>query len=375
MAKKRLKKKKFRAHNICTLCGKKISLNNTPRIVGLTGAVVCSVCLKTATPLTQIPSVELPKPISPMPTSAPGPDEPSQLTPQDLVKELDKSIIGQDQAKRSLAVALWKQTLRASGIAIPKSSLLLYGPTGCGKTALVQEAAKLTNLPCLVVDSTSLTESGYRGRDAKDIIIDLSERFGPEKARYGVVFLDEVDKLRSTKENEYRSSYQRGTQHSLLKLIEGTQLQIAGEPFSTSDILFLFGGAFTGLQENPDRTFSNAIGFERTHSSPPMERSILPEDFVSFGMERELMGRIGRCVPIHPLTKNDLKEILLKSDLSVYRKYQEFFQRFNISLLLNDALVDEFAQKALERGMGARGLNTFVEEWVESQLFSLSKGG
>lgn len=368
MANKRQKKKRRKAHGLCALCGKKMSSDPAQRVVGRTGQMICVGCLKVSRVISQLPVVKAEK--------KEASPERDIITPGEMVKELDKAIIGQDRAKRAVAVVLWKQQLRAKGIEVPNSGLLLYGPTGCGKTALVREASRIAGLPVITADATSLSETGYRGRDAKDIIIDLADRYGAEKARYGVVFLDEIDKLAACPGNEYRASYQRGTQHSLLRLIEGTELRIDGEPFSTEGILFLFGGAFTRLRETMEAPeVRPVIGFERIPVQRKREeREPEPADFVGHGMEAELMGRISRCVPLRALTAEDMRRILLESELSVFRKYQRFFRNYGQRLELEDELVEELTRNAQERGMGARGLNALVEEWVEPRLFRLAEG-
>ena len=298
------------------------------------------------------------------------------ITPREMIQRLNESIIGQEDAKKALSVAFWKQQMRARGKALPSSGLLLYGPTGCGKTALVQEAAKIADLPVLVFDATTLSEAGYRGRDAADMIVDLVERYGRERATYGVIFLDEVDKLAAVKGNEYRAAYSRGTQHSLLKIVEGCETMANGSPFLTHNILFIFGGAFTGLwAEKMKYKVRNCIGFEREKAAVSDEviAELSADDFIAYGMEPELMGRIGRCVAIHELSDEELKQILLKSKLSVFQKYQTFFRSYQRDLDMNEETVEWLIRSTRERGLGARGLNTLVEEWVETKLVELSE--
>ena len=327
----RHRKKRFKSWATCMLCGRKLPPDPNDYCVGSTGRAVCYSCLHTSYRLQGlIREEELSK------LELAG-----IMSPQKMVAELDRFIIGQARAKRAVAVALWKQQLRAKGLdAPPNAGLLLYGPTGCGKTALVREAARLAELPFLSFDATTLSEAGYRGRDAGDIIDDLLNHAKDElEASTGVVFLDEVDKL-AGRGDEYHAQHQRGTQSTLLKLIEGMEVQ----SINTEDILFIFGGAF------PELT---------------------PKDFVEYGMEAELMGRIGRCVPLNALNEEDLRRILLESELSAYRKYQTFFQKQGRTFDLDAQLVDELVKEALNRGMGARGLNALVEEHMEPLLFEL----
>ena len=182
--------------------------------------------------------------------------------------------------------------------------------------------------------------------------------------------------MAAVKGNEYRATYSRGTQHSLLKIVEGCDTMAGGAPFSTRNILFIFGGAFTGLRAEKVRDkVRNCIGFERKKVS--VEGEVITElsaaDFINYGMEPELMGRIGRCVALHELTDENMKEILLKSKLSVFKKYQTFFHGYQRKLDMDDETVRWLIQTARERGLGARGLNTLVEEWMESKLFELSE--
>ena len=339
----------------CMLCGRPLPEDPNDYCVGKTGRSVCYSCLHTSYRLQGLIRTEVePEPV---------PDD--ILGPQQMVRELDRFIIGQERAKRAVSVAMWKQQLRAKGLnAPPNAGLLLYGPTGVGKTALVREAAKLAGLPFISFDATSLTEAGYRGRQAGDIIEDLLEHSENERqASTGIVFLDEIDKL-AGRGNAYREQYQRGTQSSLLKLVEGLEIQ----KVNTESILFIFGGAFPELtkRESP----KPLIGFGQSVPAAPKEE-LTPQDFVEYGMEAELMGRIGRCVPLNPLSENDLRRILLESELSAYRQYRTFFQKHGRQVDFDAQLVDELVAKTMERGMGARGLNTLVEEQIEPLLYEM----
>jgi len=206
------------------------------------------------------------------------------------------------------------------------------------------------------------------------MVTDLVDRFGSERAVYGIIFLDEVDKLAAVKGNEYRGAYSRGTQHSLLKLVEGYDTAIGSDTFYTGNILYVFGGAFSALWSEKENILTRKqIGFERIYEAPKPVSCFANQDFINFGMEPELMGRIGRCVPLQALTSSDMKQILLDSSLSVYRNYQEFFRSHGQELVLDPSEIDALIQHAVEQKMGARGLNMLVEQWVEPKLLALSE--
>ena len=352
----------------CVLCGKRYPFSDPSCIVGRTGRIVCSDCIGISRKILQSPSSNQ--------ESASNSTISQILTPNQIIRKLDDVIIGQEQAKRAIAVALWKQQLRAAGTpTVPKGNLLLYGPTGCGKTALVREAAKIVDLPFISFDATTLTETGYRGRDAQDIIKELATRFEEHpKLSDGIVFLDEADKL-AARGSESRTVYNQGTQHSLLKLVEGMEVNLDnGSSLSTEGLLFVFGGAFTGLARKKEaESHVRAIGFDRK-VRPKTESEFTVSDFASYGMEPELLGRIGQYVPVKELTKEELLQILFESHLSVFRQYQTFFLSRGIRLQLSQKQAHALADAALSRGTGARGLNTLVEESIQPLLFALSEG-
>lgn len=367
MGRGRRKKKRIGPQQ-CVLCGKPQTPSSYGCIVGATGRIVCATCLGVSHKMLERAE-----------TPAREQDSCERIfTPQEILKELDHCIIGQEKAKRAVSIALWKQQLRANGENVPRTNLLLYGPTGCGKTALVQEAAKIVGLPYIVYDATTLSEAGYRGSDAQDMITTLQSRYGNHpKFKYGIVFLDEVDKL-AGQGSEMRTAYNRGTQHSLLKLVEGMDITTDKGTITTGNLLFIFGGAFTGIRKQKETELcrSTPIGFmrEKEEQVPQEEPAVTTEDFVRYGMEAELMGRVGQQISLEPLDADDLKKILLDSRLSLYRQYQRFFLQHGVQLEFTSAKVDELVDQALALGTGARALNTLVEDAVEPLLLRLAVG-
>lgn len=346
----------------CALCKGFINILDNDYVVGSTGRMVCRGCLEMSFHI-----LEASKETEKENVSAPS------ITPQYIVQEVDKAIIGQEQAKSAVALAVWKQMLRANGDNfVPRTNLLLYGPSGCGKTAIIREAARIAGLPFLAVDATGITETGYRGKNAADIVTDLLTGFkGHPHVRHAIIFIDEVDKL-SAHGADWRQAYCQGTQHALLKLVEGMEVTVDGMTINTTDLLFLFGGAFGRMRE--ERKCAAPIGFVRSEPSCPSVTQHIAEDFCAYGMERELMGRIGRFVPVEQLTTEQMKRILTESSLSAFVKYKKFFRAHKVRLKLPDELVEQLACESVAQGTGARGLDGAVEALVQPLLYALAEG-
>ena len=346
----------------CALCKGFINILDNDYVVGSTGRMVCRGCLEMSFHI-----LEASKGTEKENVSAPS------ITPQYIVQEVNKAIIGQEQAKSAVALAVWKQMLRANGDnAVPRTNLLLYGPSGCGKTAIIREAARIAGLPFLAVDATGITETGYRGKNAADIVTDLLTGFkGHPHVRHAIIFIDEVDKL-SAHGADWRQAYCQGTQHALLKLVEGMEVTVDGMTINTTDLLFLFGGAFGRMRE--ERKCAAPIGFVRSEPSCPSVTQHTAEDFCAYGMERELMGRIGRFVPVEQLTTEQMKRILTESSLSAFVKYKKFFRAHKVRLKLPDELVEQLACESVAQGTGARGLDGAVEALVQPLLYALAEG-
>ena len=346
----------------CALCKGFINILDNDYVVGSTGRMVCRGCLEMSFHI-----LEASKETEKENVSAPS------ITPQYIVQEVNKAIIGQEQAKSAVALAVWKQMLRANGDNfVPRTNLLLYGPSGCGKTAIIREAARIAGLPFLAVDATGITETGYRGKNAADIVTDLLTGFkGHPHVRHAIIFIDEVDKL-SAHGADWRQAYCQGTQHALLKLVEGMEVTVDGMTINTTDLLFLFGGAFGRMRE--ERKCAAPIGFVRSEPSCPSVTQHTAEDFCAYGMERELMGRIGRSVPVEQLTTEQMKRILTESSLSAFVKYKKFFRAHKVRLKLPDELVEQLACESVAQGTGARGLDGAVEALVQPLLYALAEG-
>ena len=346
----------------CALCKGFINILDNDYVVGSTGRMVCRGCLEMSFHI-----LEVSKETEKENVSAPS------ITPQYIVQEVNKAIIGQEQAKSAVALAVWKQMLRANGDNfVPRTNLLLYGPSGCGKTAIIREAARIAGLPFLAVDATGITETGYRGKNAADIVTDLLTGFkGHPHVRHAIIFIDEVDKL-SAHGADWRQAYCQGTQHALLKLVEGMEVTVDGMTINTTDLLFLFGGAFGRMRE--ERKCAAPIGFVRSEPSCPSVTQHTAEDFCAYGMERELMGRIGRFVPVEQLTTEQMKRILTESSLSAFVKYKKFFRAHKVRLKLPDELVEQLACESVAQGTGARGLDGAVEALVQPLLYALAEG-
>lgn len=356
------KKKQFPSVPRCALCKGFINILDNDYVVGSTGRMVCRGCLEMSFHI-----LEASKETEKESVSAPS------ITPQYIVQEVNKAIIGQEQVKSAVALAVWKQMLRANGDnAVPRTNLLLYGPSGCGKTAIIREAARIAGLPFLAVDATGITETGYRGKNAADIVTDLLTGFkGHPHVRHAIIFIDEVDKL-SAHGADWRQAYCQGTQHALLKLVEGMEVTVDGMTINTTDLLFLFGGAFGRMREA--RKCAAPIGSVRSEPSCPSVTQHTAEDFCAYGMERELMGRIGRFVPVEQLTTEQMKRILTESSLSAFVKYKKFFRAHKVRLKLPDGLVEQLACESVAQGTGARGLDGAVEALVEPLLYALAEG-